>query len=209
MSLQVLLKNLPPNTSLMEEIMSAVKKFLISEGLLTGESSLATARPTRRLLGDNVSHMLLSYSISCMVIELSMDLENVTIVFRTLEWEMAKTIVLWWMLLQERRLGPAMIALCEQLLVVIAVQGLRKQASKYVHFPRRREEEKPKAEEKAIVPVEEPAQPQEGMLPRVRHAATNFVLSSGLAYLDGRLCRHIPNTLVRRIVSGFLLSFVE
>jgi hypothetical protein len=159
---EVLLKNLPPNTSLMEEIMSAVKKFLISEGLLTGESSLATARPTRRLLGDN-----------------------------------------------ERRLGPAMIALCEQLLVVIAVQGLRKQASKYVHFPRGREEEKPKAEEKAIVPVEEPAQPQEGMLPRVRHAATNFVLSSGLAYLDGRLCRHIPNTLVRRIVSGFLLSFVE
>lgn len=193
----------------MEEIMSAVKKFLISEGLLTGESSLATARPTRRLLGDNVSHMLLSYSISCMVIELSMHLKNVTIVFRTLEREMSKTIVLWWMLLQERRLGPAMIALCEQLLVVIAVQGLRKQASKYVRFPRGREEEKPKAEEKAIVSVEEPAQPQEGMLPRVRHAATNFVLSSGLAYLDGRLCRHIPNTLVRRIVSGFLLSFVE
>lgn len=46
----------------MEEIMSAVKKFLIAEGLLTGDSSLATARPTRRLLGENVSHMLLSYA---------------------------------------------------------------------------------------------------------------------------------------------------
>lgn len=112
-------------------------------------------------------------------------------------------------------MGPAMIALCEQLLVVIAVQGLRKQATKYLHFPRGGEEEKKgetSAQEKAIVAAEkeEPAsQPQEGMLPRVRHAATNFVLSSGLAYLDGRLCRHIPNTLVRRIVSGFLLSFVE
>nr|PNR49566.1 hypothetical protein PHYPA_011462 [Physcomitrium patens] len=162
---EVLLRNLPPNTSLMEEILSAVKKFLIAEGLLAGDSSLATARPTRRLQGDN-----------------------------------------------ERRLGPAMIALCEQLLVVIAVQGLRKQATKYFHFPRG-EEEKATTEEKAIVPVqkEEPQPQQEnvGMLPRVRHAATNFVLSSGLAYLDGRLCRHIPNTLVRRIVSGFLLSFVE
>lgn len=124
---------------------------------------------------------------------------------------------MWWML-QERRLGPAMIALCEQLLVVIAVQGLRKQASKYLHFPRGGEEEEKKtvasSQEQAMVPMEqEPTQPQqqkqEGMLPRVRHAATNFVLSSGLAYLDGRLCRHIPNTLVRRIVSGFLLSFVE
>lgn len=114
------------------------------------------------------------------------------------------------LLLQERRLGPAMIALCEQLLVVIAVQGLRKQASKYLHVPRVGEEEQKPVQEKAIVPVEEePTQPQEGMLPRVRHAAANFVLSSGLAYLDGRLCRHIPNTLVRRIVSGFLLSFVE
>jgi len=114
------------------------------------------------------------------------------------------------LLLQERRLGPAMIALSEQLLVVIAVQGLRKQVSKYLHFPRGGEEEKPvAAQEKTVVPVEEPSQPQERMLPRVRHAATNFVLSSGLAYLDGRLCRHIPNTLVRRIVSGFLLSFVE
>ena len=121
-----------------------------------------------------------------------------------------KVIMVSW-LLQERRLGPAMIALCEQLLVVIAVQGLRKQTKRYLHFPRG-EEEKPAPQEKAIVPVEEEepqAQQQEGMLPRVRHAATNFVLSSGLAYLDGRLCRHIPNTLVRRIVSGFLLSFVE
>jgi len=43
----------------MEEIMSAVKKFLIAEGLLTGESSLGAARPTRRPLGDNVSPTLL------------------------------------------------------------------------------------------------------------------------------------------------------
>lgn len=36
-----------------------------------------------------------------------------------------------------------------------------------------------------------------------------FVLSSIVAYVDGRLCRSIPNPLVRRIVSGFLLSFFE
>lgn len=52
--MQVLLKNLPPNTALMEEIMAAVKKFLVGEGLLAGESSLAAARSTRRLGGENV-----------------------------------------------------------------------------------------------------------------------------------------------------------
>ena len=36
---QVLLKNLPPNTILMNEIKQCVKNFLIGEGLLAGESS--------------------------------------------------------------------------------------------------------------------------------------------------------------------------
>lgn len=61
--MQVLLRNLPPNTQLMEEIMSAVKKFLVGEGLLAGESSLAAARPTRRLQGDNVGPFLKLYIV--------------------------------------------------------------------------------------------------------------------------------------------------
>lgn len=50
----MLLKNLPPNTALMEEIMGAVKSFLIGEGLLVGESSMSGARAFRR--GGNVGH---------------------------------------------------------------------------------------------------------------------------------------------------------
>lgn len=37
----------------------------------------------------------------------------------------------------------------------------------------------------------------------------NFVLSGVVAYLDGRLCRYIPNPIARRIVSGFLLTFLD
>lgn len=36
-----------------------------------------------------------------------------------------------------------------------------------------------------------------------------FVLSGLVAYVDGRLCRHIPHPMARRIVSGFLLSFLD
>lgn len=107
-------------------------------------------------------------------------------------------------------MGPAMIALCEQLLVVIVVRGLRRQATKVLHLPKT-ETEKAKDELEAEIAAAPPEkkEPQERALPRVTRAVRNFVLSSGVAYLDGRLCRHIPNTLVRRIVSGFLLSFVE
>lgn len=36
-----------------------------------------------------------------------------------------------------------------------------------------------------------------------------FVLSALLAYIDGRLCRSIPNPVARRVVSGFLLSYID
>ena len=36
-----------------------------------------------------------------------------------------------------------------------------------------------------------------------------FVLSGVVAYIDGRLCRSIPNPVARRIVSGFLLTFLD
>lgn len=36
-----------------------------------------------------------------------------------------------------------------------------------------------------------------------------FVLSGIAAYIDGRLCRNIPNPVARRIVGGFLLSYLD
>lgn len=36
-----------------------------------------------------------------------------------------------------------------------------------------------------------------------------FALSALVAYVDGRLCRCIPHPVARRIVSGFLLSFLD
>lgn len=36
-----------------------------------------------------------------------------------------------------------------------------------------------------------------------------FILSGVVAYVDGRLCRHIPHPIARRIVSGFLISFLD
>lgn len=36
-----------------------------------------------------------------------------------------------------------------------------------------------------------------------------FMLSGILAYIDGRLCRNIPHPIIRRIVSGFLLTLLD
>ena len=52
-SQQVFLKNLPPNSSLIEEIMDRVKGFLVSKALLKGDSS-TTSQPLRHLRGDSV-----------------------------------------------------------------------------------------------------------------------------------------------------------
>jgi len=49
---QVLLKNLPPNSVLMNEIKQCVKNFLIGEGLLAVESS-QTVNSLRRLHGES------------------------------------------------------------------------------------------------------------------------------------------------------------
>lgn len=42
-----------------------------------------------------------------------------------------------------------------------------------------------------------------------RFGIGRFVLSGIIAYLDGRLCRRIPNPIARRIVSGFLLTLLD
>ncbi|GFY93904.1 vacuolar protein sorting-associated protein, putative [Actinidia rufa] len=49
---EVFLKNLPPNSSLIEEIMDRVKGFLVSKALLKGDSS-TTSQPLRHLRGDS------------------------------------------------------------------------------------------------------------------------------------------------------------
>jgi hypothetical protein len=52
--IQVFLKNLPPNSALIDEIMDRVKGFLISKGLLKGDPS-TSYRPLRHLQGESVS----------------------------------------------------------------------------------------------------------------------------------------------------------
>ena len=52
-SQQVFLKSLPPNSSLIEEIMDRVKGFLVSKALLKGDSS-TISQPLRHRRGDSV-----------------------------------------------------------------------------------------------------------------------------------------------------------
>ncbi|KAI9070418.1 hypothetical protein K1719_047618, partial [Acacia pycnantha] len=49
---KVILKNLPPNHSLINEIMDRVKEFLVSKALLKGDPS-TTSRPLRHLRGES------------------------------------------------------------------------------------------------------------------------------------------------------------
>lgn len=52
--IQVFLKNLPPNSALIDEILDRVKGFLISKGFLKGDPS-TSSRPLRHLQGESVS----------------------------------------------------------------------------------------------------------------------------------------------------------
>ncbi|KAH0971337.1 hypothetical protein GBA52_023493 [Prunus armeniaca] len=154
---QVYLKNLPPNSSLIEEIMDRVKGFLVSKALLKGDPSI-TSRPLSHLRGES-------------------------------EW----------------RLGPTVLTLCEHLFVSFAIRLLRKQANKFIAGIKWNSEGD---NAKAVVP----ANPAE-VAPRVKFAwkwgIGKFLLSGIVAYIDGRLCRCIPNPVARRIVSGFLLTFLD
>lgn len=82
-----------------------------------------------------------------------------------------------------------------------AIRFLRKQTSKVMDHVRSMRKERAGA----IVP----APLDKGKKVGRKQALGKFVLSSVLAYIDGRLCRCIPNTIARRIVSGFLLSFLD
>ncbi|KAL0332240.1 UNVERIFIED_CONTAM: Vacuolar protein sorting-associated protein 13a [Sesamum calycinum] len=190
---QVILKNLPPSSSLIDEIMEHVKGFLESKALLKGESS--TSRSLRRIRGERVSVLSLDTRRYAGVYDIRTLLEllanlKCTFPLATYEW----------------RIGPTVLTLCEHLFVSFMIRMLRKQSGKVIS--RIKWKEKPKAdEEKAIVPSTSGEEQKVKLI--WKWGIGKFVLSGIVAYVDGRLCRNIPNPLARRIVSGFLLSFLD
>jgi hypothetical protein len=108
----------------------------------------------------------------------------------------------------------------EQLFVIFAVRALKNEARTWFkwgattegdNIAAKNEHQESKESSAEVEKASGTAASEEGQ--KTRRSASNvllsFVLSSAMAYIDGRLCRHIPNTLARRVVSGFLLSFVE
>ncbi|XP_047048194.1 uncharacterized protein LOC124653172 isoform X1 [Lolium rigidum] len=154
---QVFLKNLPPNSALINEIVENVKSFLVSKGLLKGDAS--TVRSWRRLRNEP-------------------------------EWKIA----------------PTVITLCEHLFVGFAVRVLHREATKAIaEITSKVKQSSTGSEGGAESSSSEGALVKRGRLWTVGR----FAASGVVAYVDGRLCRHIPNPIARRIVSGFLLSFIE
>ena len=88
-----------------------------------------------------------------------------------------------------------LLTLGEHLFVSFAIRLLRTQADKFLaHLPDRKM-------------IAEPSKAR-GQFTSKIWAVGRFVLSGVFAYVDGWLCRRIPNLIVRRIVSGFLLTFL-
>ncbi|KAG9153260.1 hypothetical protein Leryth_020854 [Lithospermum erythrorhizon] len=154
---QVILKNLPPNSSLVDEIMERVKGFLVAKALLKGDPSI-TAHSLRHMRGES-------------------------------EW----------------RLGPIVLTLCEHLFVSFAIRFLRKQAGQAITNVKLKRFATDTKD--AVAPASD-GEDQKGRF-MWKWGIGKFILSAIVAYIDGRLCRSIPNPLARRIVSGFLLSFLD
>ncbi|KAK7251111.1 hypothetical protein RIF29_34030 [Crotalaria pallida] len=156
---QVILKNLPPNHSLINEIMDRVKEFLVSKALLKGDPS-TVSHPLRRLRGES-------------------------------EW----------------RIGPTVLTLCEHLFVSFAIRILRRQANKFISNIEWKKQSEVNNQED--VPAADSSQQVQKANFIRKLGIGKFVLSGLLAYIDGRLCRSIPHPVARRVVSGFLLSFID
>lgn len=107
---------------------------------------------------------------------------------------------------QEWRIGPTVLTLCEHLFVSFAVRILRRQANKFIFSIKW--EKQSEVGGHADVPANSSQKVQKVNFIR-KWGVGKFVLSGLLAYIDGRLCRSIPNPVVRRIVSGFLLSYID
>lgn len=108
-------------------------------------------------------------------------------------------------LLQEWKIGPTLITLFEHLFVSFAIRMLRKQTGKLMANIKWKKESGTD-DSKAIDRADAPEQQQTFIW---RWGIGKFVFSGILAYIDGRLCRGIPNPIARRIVSGYLLSFLD
>lgn len=108
-------------------------------------------------------------------------------------------------LLQEWSVGPMVLTLCEHLFVSFAIRLLRARADELLQVV------VVKARTKTAATPPEPPPPSSSPGRRAGRiwAVGGFVLSGVFAYVDGWLCRRIPNPIVRRIVSGFLLTFLE
>lgn len=115
---------------------------------------------------------------------------------------------------QEWKIGPTVMTLCEHLFVSFAIRILRQHATKFISGLRPKKEEAEAetndtgSSSTAIVPVLGDKKKKK-MKFMWRSGIGNFVASGIVAYIDGRLCRQIPNPIARRIVSGFLLSFLD
>lgn len=151
---QVILKNLPPNSSVINDIVESVKSFLVSKALLKSDPSM-TSRPLRHLRAES-------------------------------EW----------------RFGPTVLTLCEHLFVSFTIRILRKQADKYTYGKVLKWNDK----NEQVSPSSSGTGQEKFSL---QWTVGKFVFSGIIAYLDGRLCRNIPNPIARRIVSGFLLSYID
>lgn len=113
----------------------------------------------------------------------------------------------WNFLQQEWKIGPTVLTLCEHLFVSFAIRALRKQANKYVaNIKWKRESDDDN--QKALI-LAKPKADKNRLKFIWKWGIGKFVFSGIVAYVDGRLCRCIPNPVARRIVSGFLLSFLD
>ncbi|KFK40709.1 hypothetical protein AALP_AA2G031100 [Arabis alpina] len=115
---------------------------------------------------------------------------------------------------KEWKIGPTVMTLCEHLFVSFAIRILKQHATKVISGLRPKKEEAEAetndtgSSSSAIVPVLSDNKKKK-MKFMWRSGVANFVASGIVAYIDGRLCRQIPNPIARRIVSGFLLSFLD
>lgn len=103
-------------------------------------------------------------------------------------------------MLQEWRIGPVVLTLCEHLFVSFAIRAMRKYSNRFTFGTRWKWKFLNDGEASA-----------DRSLPKSsrKWAVGKFIFSGMIAYLDGRLCRHIPNPIARRIVSGFLISYLD
>eukprot|EP00268_Persea_americana_P036759 TRINITY_DN3627_c0_g1_i3.p1 TRINITY_DN3627_c0_g1~~TRINITY_DN3627_c0_g1_i3.p1 ORF type:complete len:509 (+),score=78.43 TRINITY_DN3627_c0_g1_i3:687-2213(+) len=109
---------------------------------------------------------------------------------------------------QEWKIGPTVLTLCEHLFVSFSIRMLRKQANKLIAGTKWKGKSVAAEGAGSEIVVSSSQEKKQGKI-NLNRGVTKFLLSGVVAYIDGRLCRCIPNAIARRIVSGFLLSFLD